>query len=95
MSVVGHHTGIEDGRFLHFLDMVCILNYLQERQHPQSLYLFEHTYPSTPRQYPKVDDAAKMVELFIGMPVVVDAAGVGSAAHRVRHFWTNWCSPEV
>ena len=95
MSLAGHHLGIEDERFMHFLDMICIVNYLQERQHPQPLFLFENTYPGTPGQYPKVDDAAKMVESFIGVPVVVDAAGVGSAAHRVRHFWTNWCAPEV
>ena len=95
MSLAGQHLGIDDERFMHFLDMICILNYLQKEQHPTPLYLFENTYPGKPGQYPRVDDAAKMIESFIGMPVVVDAAGVGSAAHRVRHFWTNWCKPEV
>ena len=31
----------------------------------------------------------------MGAPIVIDAAGVGSAAHRVRLFWTNWCRPEI
>ena len=36
-----------------------------------------------------------MIEAFIGAPVVIDVAGLGSAAHRVRLFWTNWISPEI
>ena len=27
--------------------------------------------------------------------MVIDAAGLGSAPHRVRLFWTNWCRPEI
>ena len=27
--------------------------------------------------------------------MVVDAAGLGSAAHRVRLFRTNWCTPDI
>ena len=26
---------------------------------------------------------------------MIDAAGLGSAAHRVRLFWINWISPEI
>ena len=59
------------------------------------LYLFENTYPGQPGQYPLVDDTAKMIESFLGAPITIDAAGTGSAAHRVRLFWNNWCLPEV
>ena len=31
----------------------------------------------------------------MGAPITIDAAGTGSATHRVRLFWNNWCSPEV
>ena len=35
------------------------------------------------------------MESFIGAPVVVDAADLGAAAHRVRLFWTNMLQPAV
>ena len=36
-----------------------------------------------------------MIESFLGAPITIDAAGTGSAAHRVRLFWTNWCLPKI
>ena len=95
MSMAGMHKGMDDERFLPFLDMIRILICLQANQLPTPLYLFENTYPGTPGQYPLVDDAAKMVESFLGAPIIVDAAALGSAAHRVGLFWTNWCRPEL
>ena len=94
MSMAGKHKGMDDDRFTPVLDMVRTLNFLQKNQISPPLYLFENTYPGTPGQYPCVDEAAKMVESFLGAPVVIDAAGLGSVAHRVRLFWTNWCPPE-
>ena len=35
------------------------------------------------------------VESYLEAPIVLDAAGLGAAAHKVRLFWTNWCRPEV
>ena len=95
MSMAGLHKGLEDDRFLPFLDMVKILNFLQAEQHPSPLFLFENTWPGMPGQYPNIDKASEMIEAFLGAPVVIDAAGLGSAAHRVRLFWTNWCRPEI
>ena len=95
MSMAGKHKGMEDDRFPPFLDMVKIVNFFQLEQHPRPLYLFENTWPGKPGQYPKVDKAAEVVEAFLGAPVLVDAAGAGSTAHRVRLFWTNWCRPEI
>ena len=95
MSLAGLHQGLDDSRFDCFLDMVKILNYLQKEQKPSPLYLFENTWPGLPGQYPKVDEAATLIESFLGAPVTIDAAGLGSAAHRVRLFWTNWLKPET
>ena len=95
MSLAGQHKGMDDDRFLPFLDAIRILNFLQSEQVTSPVYLFENTYPSQPSQYPLVDDAAKMVEPILGAPIVLDAAGMGSAAHRIRLFWTNWCRQEV
>ena len=36
-----------------------------------------------------------LVQAFIGAPVVIDAADLGGAAHRVRMFWTNMLQPAV
>ena len=95
MSMAGKHKGMDDERFEPFLDMVKILNFLQTEQHPSPLYLFENAWPGNSGQYPNVDKAAKLIEAFLGAPVVIDAAGLGSAAHRVRQFWQNWCGPEI
>ena len=80
ISCVGDGS-VKACRFDGFLDMIRIVNYIQSEQLPAPLYLFENTYPGKPGQYPNVDKAAELIESFIGAPVVVDAAGLGSAAH--------------
>ena len=95
MSMAGKHLGMSDERFMPFLDMIRICNFLQVEQSSIPLYLFENTFPGPPGTYPLVDDTAKMVEAYLGAPIVLDAAGLGSAAHRVGLFWTNWCRPEI
>ena len=95
MSLAGKHLGMDDERFIPFLDMVRIVNFLQKNQLKKLLYLFENTYPGQPGQYPLIDETAKMIESFLGAPITIDAAGTGSAAHRVRLFWANWCAPEI
>ena len=84
MSLAGKHLGMDDERFMPFLDMIRIVNFLQINQLRTMLYLFENTYPGKPGQYPLVDDTAKMIESFLGAPITIDAAGTGSVAHRVR-----------
>ena len=81
MSMAGKHKGMDDDRFAPFLDMIKILNFFQVEQHPSPLYLFENTWPGKPGQYPNVDKAAKLIEAFLGAPIVIDAASLGSAAH--------------
>ena len=95
MSMAGNRKGMDDERFLPFLDMVKILDFLQAERHPQPLFLFENTWPGMPGQYPVIDKGAELVESFLGAPIVMDAAGLGFAAHRVRLFWKNWCRPEI
>ena len=95
MSMAGKHLDMSDERFMPFLDMIRICNFRQVEQSSIPLYLFENTFPGPPGTYPLVDDTAKMVEAYLGAPIVLDAAGLGSAAHRVWLFWTNWCRPEI
>lgn len=47
MSLAGHQRGLDDERFLPFLDMVKILNFLQSEQYPKPLFLFENTWTPT------------------------------------------------
>ena len=39
--------------------------------------------------------AGELVQSFIGAAVLIDAADLGAAAHRVRLFWTNFIKPEI
>ena len=94
MSMAGLKKGMEDDIFPPFMDMVRIINFLQN-QTTKPLYLFENTWPGPKGQYPKVDKASEVVEAFVGAPILVDAAGLGSTCHRVRLFWQNWCKPEI
>lgn len=95
MSLAGYKKGKNDEIFLAFLDTVKILHFLQAEQHPSPLFLFENTWLGKPGQYPSIDKNAELVESFLGAPVLADAAGLGSSAHRVRLFLTNWCRPFV
>ena len=69
--------------------MVQIINFLQREQTVPLTYMLENTYPG--RTCTKaVKDASKLVQGFIGAPLLVDAADVDFAAHRVREYWTNF-----
>ena len=52
MSLAGFQKGMEDERFLPFLDMIKISISFQVEQHQSPLYLFENTWPGHPGQYP-------------------------------------------
>ena len=41
-----------------------------------------------------VRKASQLVQSFIGAPVLIDSADLGSTTHRVRLFWTNFIRPE-
>ena len=94
MSTDGKHLEMQDAQFLPFLDMIKICNYLQKEQTVAPLH-FENTFLGQPGQFPLDDDTARMVEPFLGAPILLDAAGLGSTAHKMRLFWTNWCHPEI
>ena len=71
-----------------------ILNYFQQEQASPPIYLLENTYPGE-RLSKAVKVATDLVQSSIGAPVLVDAADMGSAAHRVRLFWSNMLQPAV
>ena len=83
-----------DPRFKFFYDLVRIVNFFQREQASPMIYILENTYPGA-RVTPAVKKAGDLVQAFIGASVIIDAADLGAAAHRVRLFWTNMMQPEL
>ena len=94
MSRSGRQLGAMDPHFRFFYDLVRMINFFQTHQASPLIYILENTYPGE-RCTTAVQNAANLVESSIGAPVVVDAANMGAAAHRVRLFWTNMLQPAV
>ena len=89
-SRVGRCRGVEDPRFIFFFDLVRIINFFQKHQESPMVYLRENTYPGEDIHLnPHVKKAQQLVEAFLGPSVRLDSADMGSAAHRVRMYWTN------
>ena len=74
-----------DPRFKHFYDLVRIINFFQRDQATPLVYILENTCPRE-KLTEAVKKAGDLVQAFVGAPVVVDAADLGAAAHRVRLF---------
>ena len=58
------------------------------------IYILENTYPGE-KCTVAVRKAGELGQAFVGALVIVDAAHLGSAAHRVRLFWTNMLQPAI
>jgi hypothetical protein len=84
--------GLADNRSQLIGDAFRILAYLSRHQDVKPAYTFEMV---NARDHPSQDakDGFTIIDRMAGGPndtaVVVDAAKLGSAAHRVRAFWTN------
>eukprot|EP00775_Hariotina_reticulata_P014999 gene14999-biopygen395 len=73
-------------------DLIGTLQQLQPELPPA--YLLENVpFQHHRNQQIALQDYAYITSI-IGLPVVLDAAEVGSFAHRVRNFWTNLCPTE-
>ena len=56
------------------------------------LYILENTCPGETCT-PTVTKAGELVQAFLGAPILVDGANLGTAAHSVRLFWKNMLPP--
>ena len=83
-----------DPRFQYFYDYVRIINFFQREQAAPMIYILENDYLGE-KCTVAVCKAGELVQAIIGAPVIVDAAHLGSAAHRVRLFWTNMLQPAI
>ena len=68
--------------------MVNIITFFQEQQTSPMVYILENTYPGE-NCTRAVTEAAELVQGFSRTPILIDAADLGSAAHRVRLYWSN------
>ena len=83
-----------DPRFRFFYDLVRIVNFFQREQADPMVYILENTHPRE-EVTKAVKKAGELVQAFIGAPVLIDAADLGVAAHRVRLFWSNMMQPAL
>ena len=83
-----------DPRFRFFYDLVRIVHFFQREEASPIVYLLENTFPGE-RCTLAVQKANGLVQSFLGAPVLIDAADLGAAAHRVRLFWKNMLQPTI
>ncbi|GAX81110.1 hypothetical protein CEUSTIGMA_g8544.t1 [Chlamydomonas eustigma] len=82
LSAAGSREGLSGRKSSTFYPLLDIISELQSIRQSLSLpllYLIENTTP----------------QHAVGPPVVLDAARVGSYAHRLRNYWTNLASPSA
>eukprot|EP00775_Hariotina_reticulata_P006347 gene6347-biopygen8143 len=94
-SLAGPSRGLRADRSQLLFVLVDLIGTLQQLQ-PElpPAYLLENVpFQHHRNQQIALQDYAFITSI-IGLPVVLDAAQVGSFAHRVRNFWTNLCPTE-
>jgi len=90
LSPAGGGTGLEGPRSRTYHDMCRVMSWLQAHLPPCHLaYILENTAMQHNWRTPvPVHDFEVICQTF-GSPVCIDAAQLGSYAHRLRNFWSN------
>lgn len=90
-SAAGGGAGLDDRRSGLLAELIRVLQTLQALharwRHPMG-YLVEHVAAGTDRR-PKVREHYAAARGLLGPEILVDAAQLGSRAHRLRAWWTN------
>jgi hypothetical protein len=94
MSIAGNQNGLQDGRSSRFYDMVRIICYLQTSQRRPPGYIVENV-PVVSSSRSRTLESIHKIHGILGVPVLIDAAAVGSRAHRPRFWWTNLAPAEL
>jgi hypothetical protein len=90
----GRGQGLDDPRSRMFWEMLQVLRYLQDHQVRPPAFILENVSLMGDTR-PSVISAAMAVRTGLGRAVPLDAARVGSRAHRPRLWWTNLLPREV
>jgi hypothetical protein len=94
MSMAGNQNGLQDGRSSRFYNMVCVRRYLQSSQRRPPGYIVENVPVVSSSRSRTLEIMYKIHEI-LGVPVLIDAATVGSRAYRPRFWWTNLALAEL
>jgi hypothetical protein len=94
MSMAGNQNGLQDGRFSQFYDMVRVIRYLQTSQRRSQGYIVENV-PVVSSSRSRTLESMHKIHGILGVPVLIDAAAVGSRAHCPRFWWTNLAPAEL
>jgi site-specific DNA-cytosine methylase len=94
MSMVGNQNGLQDGRSSRFYDMVCVICYLQTSQCQPPGYIVENV-PVVSNSRSRTLESIHKIHDILGVPVLIDAAAVGSRAHHPRFWWTKLVPAEL
>jgi len=90
LSPAGKCAGLGGPRSRSFYQIVHIIGALQQLAPDRIAYVlentaFQHNWKSASIANTQFEQVCRV----IGQPVLLDAARVGSSAHRLRNFWTN------
>jgi hypothetical protein len=69
--------------------MVCVIRYLQTSQRRPPGYIVENI-PVVNSSQSRMLESMHKIHGILGVPVLIDAAAVGSRAHCPRFWWANW-----
>jgi hypothetical protein len=94
MSMAWNQNGLQDGRSSRFYDMVCVIRYLQTSQRRPPGYIVENV-PIVSSSRSRTLESIHKIHGILGVPVLIDAAAVGSRAHRPHFWWTNLAPAEL
>jgi hypothetical protein len=94
MSMAENQNGLQDGRFSQFYDIVCVIRYLQTSQRRPPGYIVKNV-PVVSSSRSRTLESMHKIHGILGVPVLIDAAMVGSRAHRPHFWWTNLVPAEL
>jgi site-specific DNA-cytosine methylase len=92
--MAGKQNGLQDGRSSRFHDMIRVMRYLQTSQRRPPSYIVENV-PMVSSSRSRTLESMHRIHNILGVPVLIDAAAVGSQAHRPRLWWTNLAPTEL
>ncbi len=97
LSPAGQGRGLRGSRSSNFYDAVRIVGALQQLQPAQPPgFILENTAMQAHFAHQEVrEQDFPAVCSVLGEPVLLDAAQLGSFAHRLRNFWSNLAPPEL
>ena len=87
-SLAGAGRGSEDPKSSLFWDFIRLMQWWFTHQPTPPRYIFENV-PLLEDSRDKVLEGGHYVRQHLGDPIFVDAASIGSYAHRPRWIWTN------